>query len=132
MIRRPPTSTLFPYTTLFRSDKLATEQAKFEAILATSGADVEHQLEIAADALRLPPWEATIAKLSTGEFGDGRFPGRQSQRIGGDFELVLDVGAAGREDRFEFRLLGGEFVRSEERGVGKECRCRWSPYHSKK
>ncbi|HSQ10347.1 MAG TPA: ATP-binding cassette domain-containing protein, partial [Burkholderiaceae bacterium] len=39
-------------------DKLSAEQAKFEAIIATSGADVEHQMEIAADALRLPPWEA--------------------------------------------------------------------------
>ena len=48
-------------------DKLATEQAKYEAILATSGADTEHQLEIAADALRLPPWDAKIANLSGGE-----------------------------------------------------------------
>jgi len=48
-------------------DKLATEQAKFEAILAASGTDTEHQLEIAADALRLPPWDAKIGQLSGGE-----------------------------------------------------------------
>ncbi|HYP67781.1 MAG TPA: energy-dependent translational throttle protein EttA [Thiobacillaceae bacterium] len=48
-------------------DKLAEEQARLEAILATSGADAETQLEIAADALRLPPWEARIAPLSGGE-----------------------------------------------------------------
>src|SRR5688572_29677912 len=48
-------------------DKLATEQAKYEAILAASGTDTEHQLEIAADALRLPPWEAKIEQLSGGE-----------------------------------------------------------------
>jgi energy-dependent translational throttle protein EttA len=48
-------------------DKLSAEQAKYEAIIATSGADVEHQMEIAADALRLPPWEAKIANLSGGE-----------------------------------------------------------------
>jgi sulfate-transporting ATPase len=48
-------------------DKLATEQAKYEAILAASGSDVEHQLEIAADSLRLPPWDAKIANLSGGE-----------------------------------------------------------------
>ena len=48
-------------------DKLAEEQAKYEAILATSGSDAEHQLEIAADALRLPPWDANIGKLSGGE-----------------------------------------------------------------
>jgi sulfate-transporting ATPase len=45
-------------------DKLAAEQAKYEAILATSGSDTEHQLEIAADALRLPPWDAKIENLS--------------------------------------------------------------------
>jgi len=48
-------------------DKLATEQAKYEAILAASGTDTEHQLEIAGDALRLPPWEAKIGQLSGGE-----------------------------------------------------------------
>ncbi|MGA0795178.1 MAG: energy-dependent translational throttle protein EttA [Quisquiliibacterium sp.] len=48
-------------------DALAAEQAKYEAILATSGSDVEHQLDIAADALRLPPWEAKIETLSGGE-----------------------------------------------------------------
>jgi sulfate-transporting ATPase len=48
-------------------DKLAAEQAKYEAILAASGSDVEHQLEIAADALRLSPWDAKIANLSGGE-----------------------------------------------------------------
>ena len=48
-------------------DKLAEEQARYEAIIATSGADVEHQMEIAADALRLPPWDAVIKNLSGGE-----------------------------------------------------------------
>ncbi|MGH8629999.1 MAG: energy-dependent translational throttle protein EttA [Burkholderiales bacterium] len=48
-------------------EKLAEEQAKYEAIVATAGADTEHQLEIAADALRLPPWEAKVANLSGGE-----------------------------------------------------------------
>ncbi|MEK9720549.1 MAG: energy-dependent translational throttle protein EttA [Quisquiliibacterium sp.] len=48
-------------------DALAAEQAKYEAILATSGADVEHLLDIAADALRLPAWDARIDTLSGGE-----------------------------------------------------------------
>ena len=48
-------------------DALAAEQARLEAIIATSGADSEHQIEIAADALRLPPWEAVIKNLSGGE-----------------------------------------------------------------
>ncbi len=48
-------------------DKLAEEQAKYEAIISVAGADSENQLEIAADALRLPPWDAQIGKLSGGE-----------------------------------------------------------------
>lgn len=48
-------------------DKLAEEQAKYENIIAASGSDVEHQLEIAADALRLPAWDAKIGPLSGGE-----------------------------------------------------------------
>ncbi|RLJ64666.1 energy-dependent translational throttle protein EttA [Sulfurisoma sediminicola] len=48
-------------------DKLAEEQAKYENIIATAGADVETQMEIAADALRLPPWDAGIENLSGGE-----------------------------------------------------------------
>ncbi|MFN3375024.1 MAG: energy-dependent translational throttle protein EttA [Burkholderiaceae bacterium] len=48
-------------------DALAAEQARLEAIIATAGTDSEHQLEIAADALRLPPWDAKIGVLSGGE-----------------------------------------------------------------
>ena len=48
-------------------DKLAEEQARLEAIIATAGSDTENQMEIAADALRLPPWDAPIGNLSGGE-----------------------------------------------------------------
>ena len=49
-------------------DALAAEQAKYEAILATSdGGSPEQQLEVAADALRLPAWDAKIEHLSGGE-----------------------------------------------------------------
>ena len=48
-------------------DKLAEEQARLEAIIAAAGNDLSSQLELAADALRLPPWEATIKNLSGGE-----------------------------------------------------------------
>src|SRR5512133_2920657 len=48
-------------------DKLAEEQARLEAVIAAAGADTGNALEIAADALRLPPWDATIAHLSGGE-----------------------------------------------------------------
>jgi sulfate-transporting ATPase len=48
-------------------DALAAEQARLEAVIAASGADAGVQMEIAADALRLPDWGATIGKLSGGE-----------------------------------------------------------------
>jgi len=48
-------------------DALAAEQARLEAIIAASGADAGVQMEVAADALRLPPWDAKIATLSGGE-----------------------------------------------------------------
>lgn len=48
-------------------DKLAEEQARLEAIIAAAGSDTANQMEIAADALRLPPWEASIKHLSGGE-----------------------------------------------------------------
>ena len=49
-------------------DKLAAEQAELEAVIAAAGSEnVEHQLEIAADALRLPAWDAIIGNLSGGE-----------------------------------------------------------------
>jgi energy-dependent translational throttle protein EttA len=49
-------------------DALAAEQARLEAIISTSAGDnPEQQLEMAADALRLPPWDAKIGVLSGGE-----------------------------------------------------------------
>jgi len=49
-------------------DKLAAEQARLEATIFASGGDeTDQQLEIAADALRLPPWDAKIGPLSGGE-----------------------------------------------------------------
>ena len=48
-------------------DALAAEQHRLESIIATSGAGSDVQMEIAADALRLPPWDAKIGTLSGGE-----------------------------------------------------------------
>src|SRR3546814_11575788 len=70
MIRRPPrstrTDTLLPYTTHFRS--IGEEQARLEAEITAKGAnDLERQIEIAMDALRLPPGDADVTTLSGGE-----------------------------------------------------------------
>ncbi len=49
-------------------DALAKEQAELENLIqAADGHDLERRLEIAADALRLPPWDADVTKLSGGE-----------------------------------------------------------------
>ena len=48
-------------------EKLAEEQARLEATIANAGADTGLALELAADALRLPPWDQPIKVLSGGE-----------------------------------------------------------------
>ena len=48
-------------------DQLASDQAKYEAVIAADGVDSDVQMEIAADALRLPAWDAKIGALSGGE-----------------------------------------------------------------
>ena len=49
-------------------DALAAEQAELEAIISSAGSEnTDLQLELAADALRLPPWDAVVGKLSGGE-----------------------------------------------------------------
>ncbi len=48
-------------------ERLAEEQARLEAVIENAGADTGNALEIAADALRLPPWDASVGHLSGGE-----------------------------------------------------------------
>src|SRR3989449_11744537 len=101
MIRRPPRSTLFPYTTLFRS--LAIRKL-FEPLLPPRTAN--HFLDTGPEAHR----------------ADAQPVG--GERVGGDQMLEAELG------RIHAELLGELVeVRSEERRVGKECRSRWSPYH---
>jgi sulfate-transporting ATPase len=48
-------------------DALAAEQARLEAVIAAGDGSAEQQMEVAADALRLPEWDALIKNLSGGE-----------------------------------------------------------------
>ncbi len=49
-------------------DKLAKKQGRLEAIIeAQGGHDLDRQMDIASEALRLPPWDADVTKLSGGE-----------------------------------------------------------------
>src|SRR3712207_9328721 len=105
MIRRPPRSTLFPYTTLFRSAA--------NAFLATK---ISFMNEIAQMCERLG---ADVDMVRRGIGSD--------DRIGKRF-LFPGIGYGGSCFPKDVKALG-HFAkeRSEERRVGKECRYRWSP-----
>src|SRR2546428_13988235 len=111
MIRRPPRSTLFPYTTLFRSAAYCW------------GGNGSGKLGDGSTA------SSTVPVAVTGGLTFS------AVATGWDHTCGLTVSGAaycwGRNDDGE---LGNgsttpSLVRSEERRVGKECRSRWSPYH---
>src|SRR3712207_9220488 len=106
MIRRPPRSTLFPYTTLFRSGTIVT---------------------ISHDRYFLDRVATQILALD-GEGG--------AEHYDGDYTQYHDWKAARRAESAlaakaaqEKQTATPAPQRSEERRVGKECRSRWSPYH---
>src|SRR3712207_9551416 len=102
MIRRPPRSTLFPYTTLFRSLR---NMGITHAGDKTPNTGHHHLLVDVDDAIE--PNEPIPTDKQHIHFGAGQTETR----------LELPPG------RHTLQL------RSEERRVGKECRSRWSPYH---
>src|SRR2546422_11257642 len=100
MIRRPPRSTLFPYTTLFRS-------------LVGAGA-----AEGAVDASNM--LKPALAR------GELQCVGASTLN---EYRKYIEKDGA-LERRFQTVIVDPPTVeRSEERRVGKECRSRWSPYH---
>src|SRR5260221_14043694 len=116
MIRRPPRSTLFPYTTLFRS-------IHFDAHADTGdvqwGSLIGHGLPmrrlIESGACRGDRFlQETIATA-----GAGLDQAAHRQAVA-DEAAPLHVARVG---------VSVEVDRSEERRVGKECRSRWAPYH---
>src|SRR5256886_14512220 len=100
MIRRPPRSTLFPYTTLFRSQGPAERGERHR------DARVEDR----------PPAERVDQNAR--EHGPGREAETDCHVEEAQPATAEGRGSAQRRER-----------RSEERRVGKECRSRWSPYH---
>src|SRR2546422_10210860 len=101
MIRRPPRSTLFPYTTLFRSLALERRQELRYG---------ENPHQAAALYATDEPGIRDLAQLHGKELS---------------FNNLLDLDAA----ILAVAPWSGSDRRSEERRVGKECRSRWSPYH---
>src|SRR3712207_9465135 len=110
MIRRPPRSTLFPYTTLFRSylATMSSHRVSVDAPLVRHGAS---QAVVRA-ALRREDRELLVEVEVN--------PGRANR---------VRVNRSPLPRPRELLGLVKSVLRSEERRVGKECRSRWSPYH---
>src|SRR3712207_9538077 len=100
MIRRPPRSTLFPYTTLFRS----------------LGEDLAEAITWGFGTLQSLKERFTAAAAPGALFGSGW----AWLIVNPDRSLSIETTANQDSPLME---------RSEERRVGKECRSRWSPYH---
>src|SRR3712207_9135593 len=113
MIRRPPRSTRFPYTTLFRSFRLALRQ--------TEG--------LIGSVLRLLGLELAVPDHTTLSRRAATLEVPRPRPTGGPVHLLVD------STGLRLRGPGGWLVekhgtrRSEERRVGKERRSRWSPDH---
>src|SRR3989441_10312210 len=102
MIRRPPRSTLFPYTTLFRSHMREAELRGEKVVEGARSEEAKIRSEI--QSLR-----------------------RVRRQLVEDLRSTLE--SYYRMMAADFGEDAGEPKRSEERRVGKECRSRWSPYH---
>src|SRR3712207_9588616 len=102
MIRRPPRSTLFPYTTLFRSFGIlpTTSFSQNTGIITMTKVMSRYVVGLGAVILMIGAFFPKVGALLT------VIP---PSVIGGSLVMI--------------------FARSEERRVGKECRSRWSPYH---
>src|SRR5438132_6060171 len=139
MIRRPPRSTLFPYTTLFRSHQSLRALQRLgvagllepAAELAVVGCVASPEALHGALRLRLEVGLASVemieAPRSLARQLDVRHLILAHRHVGG--AIHQDVRAL--QQRVAEEAVGGEILlfRSEERRVGKECRSRWSPYH---
>src|SRR3712207_9208797 len=122
MIRRPPRSTLFPYTTLFRSVSDRDFAAEFCFAAALVGV---HLSRLGEEVVLWTSTEFGWARLDDAwATGSSIMPQKKNPDIA---EL-----ARGKSGRFVGNLTGLLTMRSEERRVGKEGRSRWSPDHSKK
>src|SRR2546425_11273923 len=99
MIRRPPRSTLFPYTTLFRSNEIPRAEGIVE----------EHVGKFLS-------WQASVELVGLVDSLRNRMREERASFIRSRVESIR-------------HLTEADLARSEERRVGKECRSRWSPYH---
>src|SRR3712207_9246415 len=114
MIRRPPRSTLFPYTTLFRSHARYVVKR------------INHQVAYSEGGTHTNGAESFFSRMRRGEGGHhhhvaGAYLARYAQEAGWREERRRRPNAAQVR-----RVVGLALARSEERRVGQECRSRWS------
>src|SRR3712207_9198499 len=127
MIRRPPRSTLFPYTTLFRSvtkgkkvgvvglGGLGHMAVKFAHALGAHVVVFTTSPNKKEDALRLGADDVVVSQDT-----------EQMKKHAGSFDFILDAVSAEHDINAYIQLLRRDGnIRSEERRVGKECRSRW-------
>src|SRR3712207_9270377 len=126
MIRRPPRSTLFPYTTLFRSSRLPTavfslemsKQQLAQRMLCSRGQIDAHKLRKGM----LQSHEYAHLANVVGELAKAPIWVDDSPGL-----TPLELRAKCRRLKLQHDIKC-VMIRSEERRVGKECRSRWSPY----
>ena len=143
MIRRPPRSTLFPYTTLFRSATTVVLDAlgydtdiKVLSVPVTYTALAEGDVDIFLGNW-MPTMEGDIApyrEAGTVDTVRANLEGAKYtlavNKAASDLGIASFADIATHKDALEGEIYGIEAGnRSEERRVGKECRSRWSPYH---
>src|SRR2546426_10584511 len=152
MIRRPPRSTLFPYTTLFRSQVQLPglrDESLAEAVVALLAHDAEPRCLVQASSraqLALgPERDLAVARLAREAHALAHEAGPEARTTRlrlHQQQAQLGHGLRARDEEhrahqlaallrhpapLSFRVVA--LGRSEERRVGKECRSRWSPYH---
>src|SRR3712207_9053373 len=115
MIRRPPRSTLFPYTTLFRSVEVALGRYFFYGVFSAGVLVALGSRRSGGESLRTAGKKAWPLALAFAFSGN----------VGMYLLLILGIRFAGAPVATS---LVGIIPRSEERRAGKECRSRWSPY----
>src|SRR2546430_7293279 len=133
MIRRPPRSTLFPYTTLFRSRAIPG----LTVIRPADAAEVVEAWRVAI-LHRDGPVALVLTRQKVAVIDRARYAPPNGLRVGA--YVLADEGKGGRGGKggkpaiivmasgSEVELILGAYERrSEERRVGKECRSRWSP-----
>src|SRR2546429_6962381 len=151
MIRRPPRSTLFPYTTLFRSfrqnkivgglySSLGQEAISVGTCYALEKKDWSAPMIRNIGALLVkgvPPRDIFMQHMAKydsptkGRDGTSHFGDLDNLHIVSPISMLGDLIPVMAGVAIGGRYLGQKIVamRSEERRVGKECRSRWSPYH---